>query len=55
MEPRHDRVGIAEIGIMVLEDSRSDRKAAEVIDENHPGYRIAAILIQGDDAGTSGW
>ena len=43
---RHDRVGIAAVGLVVFEDRRDDDKPADEIDQKHPRDGISAKLIQ---------
>ena len=52
-ELRHDRVGVAAIRVVVLEDRRHDLVAAHEIDEEHADHGIAAKLVQRDDSAAS--
>ena len=49
-ELRHDRVGVAAIGVVMLEHRRDDDVAAQEVDEQHSHDGVAAKLVQRDDA-----
>src|SRR5581483_3264335 len=50
MKRRHNRVGIAEVRVVMLVDGRNALKAAEEVYQEHSRDRVAAKLIQGHDA-----
>ena len=51
-ELRHDRVGIAAIRIVMLEDRRHRLEAADEVDQQHADDGVAAELVEGIDPGT---
>ncbi len=46
----HDRIGVAAVGVVMLEDRRDDGKAAQEVHEQHSHDGVAAKLVQRDDA-----
>ena len=53
-ELRHDRVGVAAIRVVVLEDRRHHLVAAQEVDEEHADDGVAAKLVERDDTSRAG-
>ena len=51
----HDRVGIAAIRVVVLQDRRDGREAAQEVDQEHPGDGVAAELVERLDPSRTGF
>ena len=50
-ELRHDRVGIAEEVVRVLQQNVRRRERADEVDQEHAGHGVAAKLVERRDAG----
>jgi hypothetical protein len=44
-ELRHDRVGVAVVGVVVLEDGMNRGVATDEVHQEHPGHGVAAELV----------